>query len=211
MTPGQATDGAGRSRLSFAEIVWSADAAIRAVRAMVIIPGLFALCLEVFGNPQLTVYASFGSFGALVLTSLGGTVKDKAIAYAGLALAGGAALTIGTIASGTAWLAALVSVPVVFAISFAADVAGPNAASGVTAALLAYVLPVASAGSAGDIPARFAGWLLACAVSAAGVLLLSPRTPGDQLRQAAAHLARARRIPWWHPAGSLSSAAGRVA
>ena len=75
-------------------------------------------------------------------------------------MAGSIALTIGTAVSGTAWLAALVTIPVAFAIFFA-GVAGPNAASGVTAALLAYVLPVASPGTAATIPARLAGWWLA--------------------------------------------------
>ena len=158
---------------------------------MVIIPGLFALCFKVFGNPQMTIFATFGGFGTLILTSFGGTRKDKAIAHAGLALVGSATLVIGTLVSGSTWLAVLVTIPVVFAICFAA-VAGPNASSGITAALLVYVLPVASAGSVGEIPSRLEGWLLASVVSTAGVLLLSPRTPGDQLRQAAAAAARAQ-------------------
>jgi hypothetical protein len=74
---------------------------------------------------------------------------------------------------------------------FFAGVAGPNAASGVTAALLAYVLPVASAGTVAAIPSRLAGWWLASAVSTAAVLLLSPRSSGDRLRVAAAASASA--------------------
>jgi uncharacterized membrane protein YccC len=177
--------------LKYVRVTWSRPAAIRAIRAMIIIPGLFALCFKVIKDPQMTVFATFGGFGALVLTSFGGSRKDKAIAHAGLALAGSATLVIGTLVSGSAWLAAVVTVPVVFAICFAA-VAGQNAASGVTAALLAYVLPVASAGPASLIPSRLEGWLLAMAVSTAGVLLLSPRTPGDQLRAAAAAAAQAQ-------------------
>ena len=77
-----------------------------------------------------------------------------------------------------------------FAIFFA-GVAGPNAASGVTAALLAYVLPVASPGTIGDVPSRLAGWWLASVAGTAAVLLLSPRSQGDRLRAAAAALATA--------------------
>jgi uncharacterized membrane protein YccC len=190
--------GFSRSWLAPLKITWSSAAAIRAIRAMIIIPGLFALCDKVIGDPQMTLFATFGGFGTLVFTSFGGTRKDKAIAHAGLALVGSTTLVIGTLASGSAWLAALVTIPVVFAVCFAA-VAGPNAASGITAALLAYVLPVASAGTVSEIPSRLEGWLLASAVCTAGVLLLSPRTPGDQLRKAAAtaaetqasHLAKA--------------------
>jgi hypothetical protein len=163
---------------------------MRAVRATVVVPGLFALTDKVIGNPQMVLFAVFGGFASLVLASFGGGRRDKAIAHLGLAVVGSAALAIGTAVSGITWLAALVTIPVAFGIFFA-GVAGPNAASGVTAALLIYVLPVASAGSASTIPDRLAGWWLACAVSTAAVLLLSPRPPGDRLRAAAAASASA--------------------
>ncbi len=161
---------------------------MRAVRATVVVPGLFALTDKVLGNPQMATYAAFGGVAALVLASFGGTRRDKAIAHLGLALAGSALLVIGTLVSSRAWLAAIVSVPVGFA-TFFAGVAGPNAASGVLAALTAYVLPAASAGTAGEIPSRLAGWWLASVAGTAAVLLLSPKPPGDRLRTAAAALA----------------------
>ena len=108
----------------------------------------------------MTLFAVFGGFATLLFASFGGTRRDKAIAHLGLAVVGSIALIIGTLVSGIAWLAALVTIPVAFAIFFA-GVAGPNTASGVTAALLAYVLPVATAGRAGTIPSRLAGWWLA--------------------------------------------------
>jgi uncharacterized membrane protein YccC len=163
---------------------------MRALRATIVMPGLFALTFVVIGNLQMATFAAFGSFATLVLASFGGTRRDKAIAHLGLALVGSAALIIGTAVHGTDWLAALVTLPVAFAIFFG-GVAGPNAASGVTAALLAYVLPVASPGAIADIPARLAGWWLASVVGTAAVLLLSPRTAGDRLRASAAALATA--------------------
>ena len=60
-----------------------------------------------------------------------------------------------------AWLAAVVTIPVTFAIFFS-GVTGPNMAAGVVGALLAYVLPVATAAPASAIPSRLAGWWLAC-------------------------------------------------
>jgi uncharacterized membrane protein YccC len=163
---------------------------MRALRATIVVPGLFALTFKVIGDTQMALFAVFGAFATLVLASFGGTRRDKAVAHLGLAVTGSVVLVIGTVISGTVWLAAVVTVPVAFAIFFA-GVAGPNAASGVTAALLAYVLPVASAGTAADIPSRLAGWWLASVVSTSAVLLLSPRTPGDRLRAAAAAVASA--------------------
>jgi uncharacterized membrane protein YccC len=163
---------------------------MRALRATIVIPALFALTFKVIRDPQMALFATFGGFATLVLASFGGTKRDKAIAHLGLAVAGSVLLVIGTLVSGTTWLAALVTVPVAFAVFFA-GVAGPNAASGVTAALLAYILPVASAGTASMIGSRLAGWWLASAVSTAAVLVLSPRSPGDRLRAAAATSASA--------------------
>jgi uncharacterized membrane protein YccC len=169
-------------------VSWSRPAALRALRATIVVPGLFALTFKVIGDAQMTLFAVFGGFGALVLSSFGGSTRDKALSHLGLAVAGSVTLIIGTMVSGSVWLAALVTVPVGFAVYFA-GLAGPNAASGVTACLLAYVLPVASAGGVGTLPSRLAGWWLASAVSTAAALLLSSRSPGDQLRGLAAALA----------------------
>jgi uncharacterized membrane protein YccC len=168
--------------------VWSVPAAMRAVRATVVVPALFALSDKVIENPQVALFATFGGFATLVVANFGGTRKDKLIAHTGLAVTGSLALIIGTVVSSTTWLAALVTIPVAFAIFFA-GVAGPNAVSGSTAAMFAYVLPVASAGSAATIPSRLEGWWLASVVGTAAVLLLSPPTPGDRLRAATAELA----------------------
>jgi uncharacterized membrane protein YccC len=164
---------------------WSVAALLRAVRATLVVPSLLALTFKGLGNEQMAVFAVFGSFGALVMTTFGGSRRDKLIAHSGLAVAGSVALILGTLASGAAWAAALVTIPVTFAIYFA-GAAGPNAAAGVTATLLAFVLPVASAGGASEIPSRLAGWWLASVVSTAAVLALSPRPAGDRLRAAAA-------------------------
>jgi uncharacterized membrane protein YccC len=168
--------------------VWSVPAAMRAARATVVIPLLFAVTDKVIADPQMALFATFGGFATLVIAAFSGTRKDKLIAHAGLAVAGSLALIIGTLASGTAWVAAVVTVPVVFAIFFA-GVVGPNVATGTTAALFAYVLPVASAGGVATIPSRLAGWWLASAAGTIAVLLFSPPPPGDRLRASAASLA----------------------
>jgi hypothetical protein len=169
---------------------WSVPAALRALRAVLVIPALFAVCYEGLGNSQMALFAAFGGFANLVVASFGGSKRDKAIAHLGLALTGSVGLIIGTAVNGIDWLAVLVTIPVTFGIFFA-GVAGPNAASGVIAALFPYVLSVATPGTVSMIPDRLAGWWLASAVATAAVLLLSPPSPGDRLRAAAAGSARA--------------------
>jgi uncharacterized membrane protein YccC len=168
--------------------VWSSAAALRAVRAMVIMPGLFALTFEVIGNIQMATFAAFGSFATLVLANFAGTRRDKLMAHAGLALTGSVLITIGTAVSSSVALAAIVTVPVTFAVFFG-GILGPNAAAGVTAALLPYVLPAASPGTLSMVPDRLAGWWLASVVGTAAVIAMSRPGPGDRLRAAASKLA----------------------
>jgi uncharacterized membrane protein YccC len=168
--------------------VWSLPATLRAVRAMVVVPSILAIAYKVVADPQMALFATFGGFATLVIAGFGGTWRDKLTAHVGLALAGSVVLVIGTLVSGTTWLAVIVTVPVTFAIFFA-GIGGPNAASGATAAMFAFVLPVASAGGAATIPSRLEGWWLASAAGTIAVLLLSPPNPGSQLRRAAAELA----------------------
>ncbi|MGH3285895.1 MAG: FUSC family protein, partial [Streptosporangiaceae bacterium] len=169
---------------------WSVPAAMRTARAVVVIPSLFALTYEGFGNLQMALFAAFGGFANLVVASFGGSRRDKAFAHFMLALIGSIGLIIGTAVHGIAWLAVLVTIPVTFGIFFL-GVTGPNAASGTIAALFPYVLPVATAGTVSMIPDRLAGWWLASAVSTVAVLVFSPPSPGDRLRAAAGGSARA--------------------
>ncbi|MBV9207738.1 MAG: FUSC family protein [Actinobacteria bacterium] len=189
---------AGRARPA-----WSVPAGMRALRAVLVIPSLFALTYVGLGNLQMALFTAFGGFANLVMASFGGRRRDKAVAHVGLAVTGSLGLIIGTAVHGITWLAVLVTIPVTFGIFFA-GVAGPNAASGVTAALLPFVLPVATPGTIGMIPDRLAGWWLASLVSTAAVLVLSPPPPGDRLRAAAARSARML-------AGHLAAATGGTA
>lgn len=170
--------------------IWSKPAALRAVRATLVVPGLFALCNYVIGDAQMATFAAFGGFATLVLAAFGGERRDRAAAHLGLALTGSVLLVIGTLVSFSPLVAALATVPVAFAVLFG-GILGPNAASGGLAAMLAYVLPAASPGAVEMIPSRLAGWWLASVAGTAAVLLLSPRPPADRLRATAADLADA--------------------
>ena len=163
---------------------------MRAVRAVLVIPSVFALTYVGLGNLQMALFAAFGGFANLVVASFGGSRRDKAIAHLGLALTGSVGLIIGTAVNEIDWLAVLVTIPVTFGIFFA-GVAGPNAASGVIAALFPFVLSVVTPGTVSMLPDRLAGWWLASAVATVAVLVLSPPSPGDRLRAAAASSARA--------------------
>jgi uncharacterized membrane protein YccC len=170
--------------------VWSKAAAMRAVRATLVVPGLFALSYKVIGDLQVATFAAFGGFATLVLASFGGRWKDKLIAHAGLAVAGSLLLIIGTAVNASVVAATVATLVVAFAVLFS-GVAGPNAASASAAALLAYVLPAASPGTMAMIPARLEGWWLASVAGTIAVLVFSPKSPGVQLRAAAANTARA--------------------
>lgn len=170
--------------------VWSKAAAMRAVRATVVVPGLFALGYLVLGDLQVATFAAFGGFATLVLASFGGGRREKVRAHFGLAIAGSVLLVIGTAVNSSVLAASLVTIPVAFLVLFA-GVGGPNAASAGTAALLAYVLPAASPGDMSMVPARLEGWWLASVVGTIAVLVFSPRSPGFALRAAAARSARA--------------------
>lgn len=183
-----AATGPGQQGSRWWRVSWSKPAALRAVRATIVIPALLALTYKVIGNAEMTLFAVFGGFATLVVAQFGGTRRDKAIAHLGLALAGSLVIVIGTLVSQSTWPAAIVTIPVAFAVYFAGS-AGPNAASGVTACLFAYVVPVATAAPASAMLSRLEGWWLAAAAGTAAVLLLSPRSPGDRLRAQAARLA----------------------
>jgi uncharacterized membrane protein YccC len=168
--------------------VWSAAAALRAVRAAVVMPAVFAFSLEVAGNRQMALFAAFGGFATLVLASFGGTRRDKLVAHLLLAVTGSVLLTIGTAVNSSVVVAAIVTLLVTFLVFFA-GVCGPNAASGGVAALLAYVLPAASPGTISMVPDRLAGWWLASVAGTAAVLMVSPRSEGQTLRATASRLA----------------------
>ncbi len=169
--------------------VASTPALFRAIRATIVVGGLFAITDAAIGNLQIALFAAFGGFSTLVLSSFSGTRRDKLVAHATLAVLGSALLSIGTAVSSSTVLAALVTVPVTFAVFFS-GVLGPNAASGALGAMLSFVLPAASPGTVSMIPDRLLGWWMASVCGTAAVLLLSPRPGADPLRAAAARTAR---------------------
>jgi len=156
-----------------------------AARAAIVMPAVFAFASKVIGQPQTALFAAFGSFSLLVLASFSGPPRSRLTAYLSLGVAGAALVTLGTLCSGNAWLAAGAMAVVGFGILFSGFINGYFAAGG-TAAILAFVLAVAVPAPASSIPARLAGWGLAAAACTLAVMLLWPPRDRATLRADAA-------------------------
>jgi len=162
----------------------------RATRAAIIMPALFALGDKVIGNPQVATFAAFGSFAMLLLVDFGGPMTERLQAQAALAVAGGVFVCLATLASRTAWLAAVAMAVAGFGVIFAGVVSSVLAGAA-TALLLAFILPVSLAAPASAVPGRLAGWGMAAGAALVAVALLWPAPARDRLRGAAAAACRA--------------------
>ena len=128
----------------------------RATRTAIIMPAMFALGDKVIGNPQVATFAAFGSFAMLLLVDFGGPMAERLQAEAALAVTGGVFVCLATLASRTAWLAAIAMAVVGFGVIFAGVVSSVLAGA-TTALLLAFILPVSLAAPASAVPDRLAG------------------------------------------------------
>jgi uncharacterized membrane protein YccC len=162
----------------------------RAGRTALVMPAMFALGDQVIGNAVLATFAAFGSFAMLLLVDFTGPMSDRLRAQAALALACGALITLGTLASETTWLAATAMAVVAFGVMFAGVVSSVLAGA-TTTLLLAFILPVSLPGPASSIPDRLAGWGLASGASLLAIALLWPAPSRDPVRSAAISACRA--------------------
>src|SRR5499427_4764674 len=162
----------------------------RATRTAIIMPAMFALGDKVIGNPQLATFAAFGSFAMLLLVDFGGPMVERLQALAALAVTGGVFVCLATLASQTAWLAAVAMAVVGFGVIFAGVVSSVLAGA-TTALLLAFILPVSLAAPASAVPDRLAGWGMAGGVALVATALLWPAPARDRQRGAAAAACRA--------------------
>src|SRR5208282_3457445 len=150
----------------------------RATRAAIIMPAMFAVGDKVIGNPQLATFAAFGSFAMLLLVDFGGPMAERLQAQAALAVTGGVFVCLATLASQTAWLAAVAMAVAGFAVIFAGVVSSVLAGA-TTALLLAFILPVSLAAPASAVPDRLAGWAMAAGVALVATALLWPAPVRD--------------------------------
>src|SRR5580698_982470 len=162
----------------------------RATRTAIIMPAMFALGDKVIGDPQVATFAAFGSFAMLLLVDFGGTMAERLQAEAALAVTGGVFVCLATLASQTAWLAAVAMAVVGFGVIFAGVVSSVLAGA-TTALLLAFILPVSLAAPASAVPDRLAGWGIAAGVALVATAFLWPAPARDRLRGAAPAACRA--------------------
>ena len=146
----------------------------RATRAAIIIPLALAFALFVLHDPQNVIFIVFGCFALLVISDFGGQRQARAIAYLTATLVGAMLVTLGTLASANAVLAASVMFAIGFVITFA-RVFGGYVAAAQTGMLLSFVIAVSIPASISAIPARVEGWLLAGMISTLAGVFLWPR------------------------------------
>lgn len=157
----------------------------RSGRTAIIMPAMFTIGDKVIGNPTLALFAAFGSIAMLLLVDFGGTIRERLQAQAGLAIVGAVFITIGTLASREAWLAALAMAVAAFLVLYAGVVSSVLAGA-TTSLLLSFILPVAVKAPASAIPTRLAGWALAAGAALPAIALLWPAPVRDPLRGRAA-------------------------
>ena len=154
----------------------------RSVRAAIVMPSVFAVTHLAFSDPQVSLFAAFGSFALLLLVEFTGRARARLVSYLGLYLVGSCFTVLGTAVS-TNKAAAVGTMAVVgFGVLFA-GIAAPAAATASTAALLTFVLPVAVAQPASEIGPRLVGWTIAAAFCITACLLLWPPPWHDDLRR----------------------------
>ncbi len=137
------------------------------------------------GNGQLSLFASFGGVALLLFADFPGSRMSRLGAYVGLIAVGTVLITLGTLASGVAWLAVLGMAIVGFLVLFS-GVLSAAIAGATRAVLLAFILPVTVIGSAADILPRLAGWAIAAALALPLAILTWPPRDHDKLRERAA-------------------------
>ena len=147
-------------------------------------PAMFALGDLVIGNPAFATFAAFGSFAMLLLVDFAGPMRARLRAQAALAVTGGVFVCLGTLASRSAWLAAIAMALVAFGVLFAGVVSSVLAGA-TTSLLLSFILPVSLAAPASAIPDRLAGWGAAGAAALLAIALLWPAPARDPVRGAA--------------------------
>jgi uncharacterized membrane protein YccC len=162
----------------------------RAARTAVIMPAMFAFGYKVIGNPTVATFAAFGSFAMLLLVDFTGPMRERLQAQAALAVAGGALVCLGTLASRAPWLAAVAMAVVGFAVLFVGVVSSVLAGA-TPSLLLAFILPVSMKAPVSAIPDRLAGWGMASIVALIAVAVLWPAPAHDPLRAQAVVACRA--------------------
>lgn len=145
-------------------------------------PALFAVGLHPLGSTQIALFAAFGALATMMLVDFAGPTHERLQSMVSLAIGGALMITLGTLTSVNAWLAAAAMLAVGFAVLFAGCVSSVLVSASF-ALLLSFILPVCLPGSAADIPARLAGWGMSAAVAMVAIAVLWPEPENGRLRE----------------------------
>jgi Fusaric acid resistance protein-like len=165
----------------------------RAGRTAIVMPALFALCIEVLHSATMASFAAFGSFSMLLMVEYTGPMVQRLRAHLGLAVAWGVLICLGTVAARVTWVAVVGTLIVAFLVLFSGVVSSVLAGSS-TALLMAFVLPVADPVPFSQIPDRLAGAGMAAGAAMLAITLLWPRASTDLLSAPAALVCRTAAI-----------------
>jgi hypothetical protein len=145
-------------------------------------PLTFGLAHLLFTNPQVALFAAFGSFSLLLLVEFQGRPRYRLGSYGAVFVTGFVLITLGTVAS-THKIAAVAAMAVIgFAVLFA-GIVSPTAATASTAVLLVFVLPVAVAAPSAAVGPRLVGWAMAGVLCIPACMLIWPVPWHDDLRR----------------------------
>ena len=182
----------------------------RSVRAAVVLPCAFGLTHAAFSDAQVSLLAGFGSFALLLLVEFPGKRRTRLWAYVALFVVGAGLVSLGTVLSEHK-VAAVVAMAVIgFAVLYA-GVASPLVATGSTATLLLFVLPVAVSAPPSEVGARLLGWSIAGALCIPACLLVWPPPLRDDLRRRlSATITAIGRLAGAHAAGRPDPTARRA-
>jgi uncharacterized membrane protein YccC len=137
------------------------------------------------GNPQLSLFASFGGVAMLLFADFPGGQSARLGAYLALFVMGAVLIVLGTLASTVAWLAVLGMAVVGFGVLFSGVLSAASAAA-TRALLLTFILPVTIPATLADVPARLGGWSIAAILAIPAAVLVWPPREHDKLRARAA-------------------------
>jgi uncharacterized membrane protein YccC len=154
----------------------------RSIRAAVVVPCAFGLAHLVFSDPQVSLFAAFGSFALLLLVEFQGKPRTRLVSYVALLMVGACLVPLGTALSEHK-VASVVAMAVVSLVVLYAGIASESAATASTATLLMFVLPIAVAAPSSEVGARLLGLGIAGALCIPACLLVWPPPWRDDLRR----------------------------
>jgi len=161
----------------------------RGLRLGVVAPLVLGAATLLGLEQSITTLLMFGVTSLLGFADFGGTSRSRVTAYVVTALAAMPLIVIGTLASGSVWVAVAASVIVGFALSIV-GVLGGYFLNAQTALILAFVLAVTNVAPMEALAGRITGWVVAGAVAALAGWLIWPRSSHVALRCIAASVIR---------------------